>query len=165
MYKRKAKPDLMFLLTVFVCLGVVVTTTVNAEEIKQQGWAVTVSAETNCPKTVSAWQNCANWQGVSLPQQQGMQRAAVSFFHQDRPDLGIVWYYSQEKLKKSIYNNNLHSPGVTASLKSDRYSNGQFGVALRQQYRHFGFSVGVESEQALPIRQDATLFFGVSNRW
>jgi len=165
MHKRKSKPDLMFLLTVFVCLGVVVTTTVKADAVNQQGWAMTVSSETNCPQTVSAWQNCAAWQGINTVDQPSLQRAAISFFHEDRPNLGVVWYYSQEDPKKSNYISNVAASSFESIADLDRRSNGQFGVALRQQYRHFGFSVGIESEQALPLNNEATLFFGISNSW
>jgi len=165
MNKRKVKPDLMFLLSVFVCLGVLVTSTVNASEANQQGWAMTISSETNCPQTIGVWQNCAGWQGVTAPEQPNLQRATISFSHEDRPNLGFVWYYSQQDSKKSNYISEISSYDVATVADLDGRANGQFGVALRQQYRHFGFSVGIESEQALPLNNEATLFFGVSNRW
>jgi len=165
MYKRKSKPDLMFLLTVFVCLGVLVTATVSASEKSQQGWAMTISSETNCPQTIGAWQSCAEWQGLNDVEQQNLQRAAISFSHQQRPDLGIIWYYSQQSQKNTKYFNEVGVQGLNTASYSDRRSNGQFGVAVRQQYRHFGFSVGIESDQALPRTNQAVLFLGVSNRW
>lgn len=165
MYKRKSKPDLMFLLTVFVCLGVLVTATVSAGEKNQQGWAMTISSETNCPQTISAWQSCVGWQGLTHVEQPNLQRAAISFSHEQRPDLGIIWYYSQKSSKNNQYFNEISASGVDAAVYSGRQTNGQFGVAVRQQYRHFGFSVGIESDQALPINDQAVLFLGVSNRW
>ncbi len=165
MYRRKAKPDLMFLLTVFVCLGVLVTATVNASEPEQRGWAMKVSSETNCPQTIGAWQNCAAWQGVVAPEQPRLQRAAISFSHDARPDLGIVWYYSQDASKNTNFINGITMSAIQAVADLDTARNGQFGVAVRQQYRHFGFSVGLESEQALPLNNEVTLFLGVSNRW
>ena len=164
MYKRKSKPDLMFLLTVFVCLGVLVTATVNANEPPQQGWAMTVNSETDCPATIGAWKNCAAWQGAATTEPSGIHQASVRFSHEDRPDLGIVWYYSQQQQNNYNYFNKI-------SRNNGLYGNnlqslaGQFGVALRQQYKHFGFSVGVESENALPLNNQTTLFLGVSNRW
>ncbi len=165
MYKRKSKPDLMFLLTVFVCLGVLVTATVSAAETTRQGWAVTISSETNCPQTIGAWQTCAGWQELTNETQANLQRASISFAHEQRPDLGIVWYYSQKSLKNTKYINDVSLSGFNTAGYSDSQSNGQFGVAVRQQYRHFGFSVGIESDQALPLNNQAVLFFGVSNRW
>jgi len=165
MYKRKSKPDLMFLLTVFVCLGVLVTATVSASEAEQQGWAMTVSSETNCPQTISAWQRCAGWQAVTPSQESGIQRAAISFSHEKRADLGIVWYYSQDFSRNDNNISNIQKFDFSTVAGSDRRSNGQFGLAVRQQYRHFGFSVGLESEQVLPLNNDVTLFLGVSNRW
>jgi len=165
MYKRKSKPDLMFLLTVFVCLGVLVTATVSASEAEQQGWAMTVSSETNCPQTISAWQRCAGWQAVTPSQESGIQRAAISFSHDNRPDLGIVWYYSQDRTINNNNINGIQKQGISTVASLDQRSNGQFGLAVRQQYRHFGFSVGLESEQALPLNNEITLFLGVSNRW
>lgn len=165
MYKRKSKPDLMFLLTVFVCLGVLVTATVSASEAEQQGWAMTVSSERNCPQTISAWQNCAGWQGVNTPEQSSLQRAAISFSHEKRPELGIVWYYSQDLSRNNNNISNIQKFDFSTVADLDRRPNGQFGLAVRQQYRHFGFSVGLESEQALPLNNEVTLFLGVSNRW
>jgi len=159
MYKRKTKPDLMFLLTVFVCLGVLVTATVSASEVPQQGWAMTVSAESDCQKNSSGWQACAGWKGLKGGESQG---ATVRFFHEQRADLGVVWYYSQ-----ALNDNNINELAFdkTQSFLDRESSNTQFGVAVRQQYRHFGFSVGVESEQALPLEDSAVLYFGISNRW
>jgi len=165
MYKRKSKSDLMFLLTVFVCLGVLVTTTVNAAEPEQQGWAMTVSAQTDCPETIGAWQNCAHWQGIGTTEKSAIQQATVHFFHEARPNLGVFWYYSQDNSKNTNNINGILSRNVEYEANFEQRSSGQFGVALRQQYRHFGFSVGIESEQALPLNNDATLFVGVSNRW
>lgn len=159
MYKRKTKPDLMFLLTVFVCLGVLVTATVSADEAPQRGWAMTVSAEPNCQKNGSEWQACAGWKGLGGSESQG---ATVRFFNEQRADLGVVWYYSQEVKDNNINKLNIYSP--QDPLGSDQ-SNTQFGVAVRQQYKRFGFSVGVESEQVLPLDNSAVLYFGISNRW
>ena len=159
MYKRKTKPDLMFLLAVFVCLGVLVTATVNASEAPQQGWAMTVSAESDCQKNSSEWQACAGWKGLEGSESQG---ATVRFFNEKRSDLGVVWYYSQEFKGNNINELNSDSP---QGLSDNDQSNTQFGVAVRQQYRHFGFSVGVESEQVLPLDNSAVLYFGISNRW
>jgi len=159
MYKRKTKPDLMFLLTVFVCLGVLVTATVSADEAPQQGWAMTVNAESNCQKNSSEWQACAGWQGLDGSESQG---ATVRFFNEKRSDLGVVWYYSQATNDININKLEYNSP---QDLLTGDQSNTQFGVAVRQQYKHFGFSVGVESEQALPLDNSAVLYFGISNRW
>lgn len=161
MYKRKTKPNLMFLLTVFVCLGVLVTATVNASEAPQQSWAMTISAESDCQQNSSEWQACSGWKELEGNESHG-QGAAVRFFHEQRPDLGVVWYYSQAINNNSI--NKLNSDSSQDFLNRDQ-SNAQFGVAVRQQYRHFGFSVGVESEQALPLEGSAVLYFGISNRW
>lgn len=165
MYKRKAKPDLMFLLAVFVCLGVLVTATVNAREENKQGWAVMISSETGCQETIGVWQNCINWQGTVKTNPADIQRTSVSFIHNTHPDLGLVWYYSQYKQNNDNYINGIQSFDAQFYNNVDRQAAGQFGVVLRQQYRHFGFSVGVESEQALLLNNEATLFLGVSNRW
>ena len=159
MYKRKAKPDLMFLLTVFVCLGVLVTTTVSAADTTQKGWAVTLKSENACSQTIGAWQTCSAWRSSlsAAPVQQ--QRAVVSFAHEQHPALGLVWYYSQENAEKSSSFDNLPADSLATTRAEG------FGVAVQQQYRHFGFSVGLESSNALPLNKEATLFLGVSNRW
>jgi len=163
MHKRKTKPDLMFLLTVFVCLGILVTATVNASEPAQQGWAMTINAESDCQQGSNDWQACAGWQGLTEDKPRG-QGATVRFFHEQRPDLGIVWYYSQELSETSFYINELSENRQHGFSERERL-NTQFGVALRQQYQHFGFSLGVESERAQPLNDNAVLYFGISNRW
>jgi len=159
MHKNKTKPDLMFLLTVFVCLGVLVTATVNASEAPQQGWAMSISPESDCQQTGNEWQACAGWKGLEETESQG---TTVRFFHEQRPDLGVVWYYSQAFNDNNI--NKLHFDSTQGFLGREQ-SNAQFGLAVRQQYRHFGLSVGVESERALPLENSAVLYFGISNRW
>ena len=164
MYKRKAKPDLMFLLTVFVCLGVLVTATVQASEPAQPGWGMTIGAENDCRQSIGEWQACSRWQGLGDKPESGLQRATISFFHEQRPDMGLIWYYSQPSQKRILEINDLYSDDISQYSSVDQTS-GQFGVAFRQQYQHFGFSLGIESENALPTNDDAVLFFGVSNRW
>jgi len=163
MYKRKAKPDLMFLLAVFVCLGVLVSATVNAQERPQLGWSMTINAEPNCQKNSHEWQACAGWQGLAGNNPSG-QGAAVRFFHDQRPNLGVLWYYSQVKNENHININKLDGYQSQGFSEQSRF-NTQFGVALRQQYRHFGFQLGIESERAQPLNSNAVLYFGISNRW
>ena len=164
MYKRKAKPDLMFLLTVFVCLGVLVTATVNASESAQPGWSMTIKADKDCQQNSNEWQACAGWQGLAGDKPHG-QGATLRFFHEQRPDLGVVWYYSQPSNHISNDINELNKVDAGQGFSGNSQFNSQFGVALRQQYRHFGFSVGIESEQAQPLNNAAVLYFGISNRW
>ena len=159
MYKRKAKPDLMFLLTVFVCLGVLVTTTISAAEATAKGWAVTLKSETACSESIGVWQTCLARGDLMSAEPLQARRAVVSFSHQQHPELGMVWYYTQDSNEKSVSFNTLSGSGM------DEVRTAGFGVALRQQYRHFGFSVGLESGNALPLNREATLFLGVRNRW
>jgi len=163
MQKRKTKPDLMFLLTVFVCLGVLVTATVKASDAPQQGWAMTVSAESDCQQNTKEWQACAGWQGLAGTES-STQGATVRFFHEQRSDLGLVWYYSQKNENKQSNINVLRRNSAQGIFSDNNQYGTQFGVALRQQYRHFGFSLGLESEKAL-LNQNAVLYFGINNRW
>jgi len=164
MYKRKTKPDLMFLLTVFVCLGVLVTATVKASESAQPGWSMTIKADQDCQKNLGEWQACAGWQGLAGNKSHG-QGATLRFFHEQRPELDVVWYYSKPSERIHYNINDLYEGGAEQGFAQSVKYNSQFGVALRQQYRHFGFSVGVESERAQPLNDEAILYFGISNRW
>ena len=164
MYKRKTKPDLMFLLTVFVCLGVLVTSTVSADEPPRQDWAMTINATSDCQQSSSEWQACAGWQGLTGDKSHG-QGATVRFFHQQRPELGVIWYYSHEPNFKPYNISELDVSDKQQDFIVSGPTNAQFGVALRQQYRHFGFSVGIESEQIQTLNNEAVVYFGISNRW
>jgi len=54
MYRRNSKPDLLFMTTVFVCLGVLLTATVNAAE--KQHWGINLIAGNSCGEAIGQWQ-------------------------------------------------------------------------------------------------------------
>lgn len=160
MYKHKSKPDLLFLLTVFVCLGVLVTATVQSEEKKT--WGITVTAESGCQQAVGEWQGCSKW--YEQAGQKRPQRAALRLSVEDRPDLGVVWYYTQSD--QALANLEVQLSGEDKGIASfgETYR-GQFGVAFKRQYRNFGLSVGIEAEQPGDLTREPLLYFGINNRW
>lgn len=159
MHKRKSKPDLLFLLTVIVCLGVLVTATVNAEE--KNGWGINLNTETDCNQVVGSWSTCSRWQAVADHADLSPRRATVNLSSDENPDLGFVWYYTLAPALGSGKVNEFN----TAADNPINLEQGQFGVAVKQQYRRFGFTLGIEAAQPNELRQEPLLYFGINNRW
>lgn len=157
MFKRKTKPDLLFVLTVFVCLGVLVTATVNAAE-----WGINLRGEAGCSEASGEWQGCSQWLG-SNHDELAPNRAALRLSSEERPGLGLVWYYTQSQASAGPeqWENTLQSSPLLDSPRSQ----GQFGLAIKQQYRHFGLSLGIEAERPEGLTDEPLLYFGLSNRW
>ena len=158
MFKRRNKPDLLFLLTVCVCLGVLVTATVNAAG--QPGWRMTLHSDTACQQGLGEWQACSRWH-ASEP---APKQASLHLFHEQHPGLGVIWYHTQPGREKNIDINGLYANELDG-LNTGYGQVEHFGLAVRQQYQHFGLSVGVESEHGDTQNPDTTLYFGISNRW
>jgi len=157
MQKRKSKPDLLFFVTVVVCLGVLVTATVNAEE--QTGWGITLNTESDCNQAVGSWSDCSRWQAVASDSALSPRRATLNL-SSDESNLGVVWYYTLTPVRSL----NVDDFNDSASNPSG-FEQGQFGVAVKQQYRHFGFSLGIEAAEPNELRQEPLLYFGINNRW
>lgn len=159
MYRGKSKPDLMFMMTVFVCLGVLLTATVNAAE--KQHWGINLSAENGCGEAIGEWQGCSQWQAGTRLYEPAPYRAALRLSSEERPDLGVIWYYTQAKAPLNVD----HDYGLTSAYSLDQVpERSQFGVVVKQQYRHFGLSMGIEAERPEAL-DEPLLYFGLSNRW
>lgn len=159
MYKRKSKPDLLFLTTIFVCLGVLLTATVNAAE--KGNWGINLSAESGCGDAIGEWQGCSKWQATKA-EEPAPYRAALRLSSEDRPDLGVVWYYTRGEAISGVDRDYGLSDAYPAELAPERR---QFGVVVKQQYRHFGLSLGIEAERPESLTNEPLLYFGLSNRW
>ncbi|WP_126452862.1 hypothetical protein [Sulfuriflexus mobilis] len=157
MYKRKTKPDLLFILTIFVCLGVLVTATVNADE-----WGINLSGEAGCSEAVGEWQGCSQWLG-SNQEEPAPNRAALRLSSDERPGLGLVWYYTQSQASAGAEQR--ENALLSSPLLENSRAQGQFGLAVKQQYRHFGLSLGIEAERPEGLTDEPLLYFGLSNRW
>lgn len=169
-YRRK--PDLLMLLAIFVCLGIVLTSTVNAAEPESsRGWGVELSAENACMQAATgSWQNCSNWraQGIHDFQQGGVlstQNAAALRLSSERlPDTGLVAYYALSA------NHSFEDANTDLRFNTEKdFINGhdgrQFGMALKQRYGSFGLSVGIEADRVNNLTDDPLIYLGVSNRW
>lgn len=166
--RNKRKPDIIMLLTVFVCLGVVLTTTVNAAEPVEKGWGIQLGAENSCQQAESQWLTCGNWQpGVrDFHRMEALapQRASLGVTSGYLPDTGLVAYYS---LADSQLIN--REEEELRFIRKEDYTNGydirQFGMALKQRYGSFGLSLGFEANRVDNLTDDPLIYFGVSNRW
>lgn len=158
MYKRKSKPDLMFMMTVFVCLGILLTATVNAAE--SGNWGINLGVETGCEKAIGEWQGCSQWLNTAKygESESSPYRAALRLSREERPDLDVTWYYTQAKAA-------FRADRGDGLASSDAFDRGQFGVVVKQQYRHFGLSMGIEAEHPEALTGDPLLYFGLTNRW
>ena len=159
MYKRKSKPDLLFMMTVFVCLGVLLTATVNAAE--KDSWGINLSAESGCTQAIGEWQSCSKWQR-SESDKPAPYRAALRLSSEDRPDLGLIWYYTHADKVPNTEDRQDLSDNNLANFAGERR---QFGVVVKQQYRHFGFSMGIEAKHLGDLTEEPLLYFGVNNNW
>jgi len=166
MHKRRNKPDLLFLLTVFVGLGVLLTATVTAVAGKneQTGWQLTINADTVCHPGFDDWRPCSSWYRADQGREVSNYRAAVTLSHAQRPDLGLIGYHTRGK--DELFNNISYLDYYTGGffrpgLKQVEH----FGVALQQQYRHFGLSLGVESSHGQTLDEATWVYLGISNRW
>lgn len=171
--RHKRKPDLLMLLTIFVCLGVVLTSTVNAAEpanpANSKGWGVELNAESGCTEAAGEWQTCSNWQQQGARDDAGdealaPQRAALRLSSERLPDTGLVWYYTLSDSRQ------LEGADAELRFNSDDdfvsgYDSRQFGMALKQRYGSFGLSVGFEADQVNNLTDDPLFYLGVSNRW
>ena len=166
--RHKRKPDLLMLLTIFVCLGVVLTSTVNAAEPASKGWGVQLSAENGCMQAELEWQTCSSWkQGIhKFKREESLapQRAALRLSSERLPDTGLVAYYTLSDSRQI--------DGTEAELRfngdegfASGYDTRQFGMALKQRYGSFGLSLGLEADRVNNLTDDPLIYFGVSNRW
>lgn len=159
MYRSKSKPDLLFIVTVFVCLGVLLTATLNAAE--KQHWGINLGAENGCGEAIGEWQGCSRWQAGTKLNEPAPYRAALRLSSEERPDLGVVWYYTQAKATLNAD----HDYGFKNTYSPDQVpERSQFGVVVKQQYRHFGLSMGIEAGRPEALNEPL-LYFGLSNRW
>lgn len=172
MYKNsrnRRKPDFIVLLTVFVCLGVVVTTTVSAAEPADKGWGIQLSAESGCDTATAEWQTCANWRdGLAdfhADKAQAPQRATFRLSTERLPETGLVAYYSLSDGGQFAANNAEFDFTEADHSFASGYDNRQFGMALKQQYGRFGMSLGFEANHVDDLGNDPLIYFGVSNRW
>jgi len=166
--RNKRKPDFIMLLTIFVCLGVVLTSTVNAAEPAKKGWGVQLSAENGCQQADLEWQTCSSWKhGIhELKQDEALtpQRAAIRLSSERLPDTGLVAYYTLSDSRQA--------EGAEAELRfnnDDGFASGydtrQFGMALKQRYGSFGMSLGLEANRVDNLTEDPLIYFGGSYRW
>gem|GEM_PF-5081692 len=158
MYRRKSKPDLLFAVTVFVCLGILLTATVNAAD--KAHWGISLNAENGCGEAIGEWQGCSQWMG-DIADQVLPHRTALRLSSEERPDLGVVWYYTRRALPGTDQTYGLSG----ASLHDTAPERRQFGVVVKQQYRHFGMSLGIEAGDPEALTDKPLLYFGLSNRW
>jgi len=159
MYKRKSKPDMLFMMTVFVCLGVLLTATVSAAE--KGSWGINLSAESGCGDAIGEWQGCSTWL-AEKSDEPAPYRAALRLSSEDRPDLDVVWYYTRAEAVSSLDRDFGLSTAYSDALAPERL---QFGVVVKQQYRHFGLSMGIEADRPESLTNEPLLYFGLSNRW
>jgi hypothetical protein len=160
MYRRKSKPDLLFTLTVFVCLGVLLTATVNAAE--KGHWGINLSAESGCGEAIGEWQGCLQGLASTKADKPAPYRAAVRLSSEERPDLGVVWYYT----RAGVFSGAARDYGLAGDyVLESAPERRQFGVVVKQQYRHFGLSLGIEAERPEALADEPLLYFGLSNRW
>ncbi len=172
MYKNsrnRRKPDIIVLLTVFVCLGVVLTTTVSAAEPADKGWGIQLKADSGCDTATAEWQTCANWRNdiadFHADKAQAPQRAAIRLSSEYLPETGLVAYYSLSD-SSQLAGNDIELDFTEAEHRfSSNYGDRQFGMALKQQYGRFGMSLGFEADRVGDLTDDPLIYFGVSNRW
>jgi hypothetical protein len=169
--RHRRKPDFLMLLAIFVCLGIVLTSTVNAAEAENnKGWGVQLSAENACMQASATWQNCSNWrqQGIHDFQQDGLlstqRAAAVRLSSEHMPDTGLVAYYALSGSHRSGDGNADLRFNTEKGFLRD-YDGRQFGMALKQRYGSFGLSVGIEADRVNNLTDDPLIYLGVSNRW
>ena len=165
--RHKRKPDIIMLLTIFVCLGVVLTTTVNAAEPADKGWGIQLSAETGCMQAETEWLTCNHWQqGVQEAAHVDAlspQRAALRLSSGRLPDTGLVAYYTLSDSRQFDDNGDQRFHRGSGYFSS--YDTHQFGMALKQNYGRFGISLGFEADRVNNLADDPLIYFGVSNRW
>lgn len=167
----RRKPDLLMLVTVFVCLGVVVTTTVNAEEPARPstGWGLQLKAENGCDSTWAEWRGCTSLQGeqhgtLGLSTPTPRQRAAVSLSSERLPDTDLVWYYSPSQ-QPVQHGYGLELDLNASSLDDSKRDERQFGMALKRRYGSLGLSLGLEAERVDNLTDDPLIYFGTSYGW
>jgi hypothetical protein len=148
------------MVTVFVCLGVLLTATVNAAE--KGHWGVNLSVEGGCGEAIGEWQGCSQWLAATKVAEPFPYRTALRLSSEGRPDLGVVWYFAQAR---ASLNTDIDY-GLSGAYPLDQHpERRQFGVVVKQQYRHFGLSLGIEAKRPEALTNEPLLYFGLSNRW
>lgn len=167
----KRKPDLLMLVTVFVCLGVVVTTTVNAAEpaTPSGGWGLQLKAESGCDSAWAEWRGCSSLAGQQdstfdlAEPVTSRQRAAVSLSSERLPDTDLVWYYTPSGQYEQ------HGYGLELDLSTSplagRDADRQFGMAVKRRYGSLGLSLGLEADRVDNLTNDPLIYFGTSYGW
>ncbi|MGD8999168.1 MAG: hypothetical protein PVF75_02040 [Granulosicoccaceae bacterium] len=168
----KRKPDLLMLVTVFVCLGVVVTTTINAAEpaTASSGWGLQLKAEAGCDSVWAEWRGCTS---LAVPQHEtfgllepppSSRRAAVSLSSERLPETDLVWYYSQSRqYEQNSYglDLDLNASPLAGQTRDPR----QFGMAVKRRYGSLGLSLGLEADRVDNLTDDPLIYFGTSYGW
>lgn len=170
--QSRRKPDLLLLVTIFVCLGVVVTTTVNATPPAAptgSSWGLQLEAKPGCQHAWAEWRGCnrlsADAGGDLLPAADETLRAAVSLSSERLPDTDLVWYYTQTQRQQG------KAYGLDLRLNNDALATGrgadnhQFGMALKRRYGNLGLSLGLEAERVDNLTDDPLIYFGTSYGW
>ena len=169
--QSRRKPDLLLLVTVFVCLGVVVTTTVNAgkpAEPVNSSWGLQLEAQSGCDHAWAEWRGCGSLaqrdsRDLAL-QQDDTLRAAVSLSSERMPDTDLVWYFTQSVSPPGTgYGLDLRYSD--AALTGQETDSRQFGMALKRRYGSLGLSLGLEADQVENITNDPLIYFGTSFGW
>ncbi|MGD8743016.1 MAG: hypothetical protein PVH46_06275 [Granulosicoccaceae bacterium] len=169
----KRKPDLLMLVTVFVCLGVVVTTTINAAgpAAASSGWGLQLKAEAGCDSSAWAeWRDCTS---LAAPRHESFgllepypssRSAALSLSSERLPETGLVWYYSYPRqYEQNSYGLDLDlnvSP-LAGHAREPR----QFGMAVKRRYGSLGLSLGLEANRVDNLTDDPLIYFGTSYGW
>jgi len=166
MRRKGNRPDLLFVLAIAVMAGVLATATVSASQdvTEPQGWQMDVKANSGCEQGLGTWPSCSHWRNAEPDASLSSQGVSLELFHNQFPELGVVWYFRQQFHKNYNINNDidLFSSGAAAVGLG---SNQHFGMALRQQYQQFGLQLGFETDYASDQQLDTRLYLGIINRW
>lgn len=171
--QARRKPDLLLLVTIFVCLGVVVTTTVSAappaaNHDPGSRWGLQLEAQGGCDRAWAEWRGCSRLLqhdngDPALPADDTL-RATVSLSSERLPDTDLVWYYTHN-LRPQGPGYGLDLRRDTAALAGQDAASRQFGMALKRRYGSLGLSFGLEAEHVDNLTNDPLIYFGTSYGW
>ena len=163
---RVRKPDFFAVVTLFVCVGVVITAVARADEVRgdwpslrlesaPESWSqarpdLSVASEDVSP-TIHLWRG-PSWlersAGTTLTLELGWGAPDV---------LAPAWYDRTENEVGLHELPHLTPVGQTIDMTY---------ISVRQDYADFGIRLGLATEYSTPVEMTTpTLFFGIDNRW
>ncbi len=161
------KPDIITLLAVSVCLGVVVTTAAQGAEPSSSWARLAFMNRPDCPSLDTDWQVCprrytGGWQASNY------HLNAVELRTSQYPAFGLTWY-------QGTPNARIHDPAalpsdweVAGSLAGMQFTGSaatDFGVAVSRYSDGLGLQLGVASDYSYGDHPRPLFYFSIHNAW